>query len=105
MALITDQVKFNPKATSSAPSGVAGAVYYDSDINQLMSYDTAYSGVDDNVETDLVSFSLNDNDTLLICSDGLHGQLKDNEKDGNIAWCGCKISGNAPFCDGSHNKL
>ena len=53
MALITDQVKFNPKATSSAPSGVAGAVYYDSDINQLMSYDTAYSGVDDNVETDL----------------------------------------------------
>ena len=53
MALITDQVKFNPKATASAPSGVAGAVYYDSDDNQLMSYDTAYTGVDDNVETDL----------------------------------------------------
>ena len=32
-------------------------------------------------------------------------KLYDYEKDGNIAWCGCKISGNAPFCDGSHNKL
>jgi len=36
-------------------------------------------GIKNNVETDLVSFSLNDNDTLLICSDGLHGQLKDSE--------------------------
>tara|TARA_B100000029_G_C17573450_1_gene957419 strand:+ start:525 stop:2276 length:1752 start_codon:yes stop_codon:yes gene_type:complete len=36
-------------------------------------------GIKNNVETDLVSFSLNNNDTLLICSDGLHGQLKDSE--------------------------
>ena len=25
-----------------------------------------------------------------------------NEKTGNIAWCGCKRTGNQPFCDGSH---
>jgi CDGSH-type Zn-finger protein len=23
----------------------------------------------------------------------------------NIAWCGCKQSGNKPFCDGTHSSL
>jgi CDGSH-type Zn-finger protein len=22
-----------------------------------------------------------------------------------VAWCGCKHSGNKPFCDGSHRNL
>jgi len=60
MALITDQVKLNPKATASAPSGAAGAVYYDSDYNQLMSYDSAWTAVDDNVKTDLEQNSAHD---------------------------------------------
>jgi protein phosphatase len=34
-------------------------------------------GIKNNLETDISSFSLKDNDTLLICSDGLHGQIQD----------------------------
>ena len=31
--------------------------------------------------------------------------IVDNEKEGNIAWCGCKSTGNPPYCDGTHSKL
>ena len=31
--------------------------------------------------------------------------IVDNEKEGNIAWCGCKATGNSPYCDGTHSKL
>ena len=31
--------------------------------------------------------------------------IVDNEKEGNIAWCGCKSTGNSPYCDGTHSKL
>jgi CDGSH-type Zn-finger protein len=26
-------------------------------------------------------------------------------KAGTYAWCGCKETGDAPFCDGTHEKL
>jgi CDGSH-type Zn-finger protein len=29
----------------------------------------------------------------------------ENEKEGNIALCGCRQTGNSPFCDGTHTKL
>jgi hypothetical protein len=45
MALITDQVKLNPKATASAPSGTEGAMYYDSDKDALMQYGTSWKKV------------------------------------------------------------
>ena len=48
-------------------------------------------GIKNNVKTDISSFSLEDNDTLLICSDGLHGQIQNiqiknilNKKDPEI---------------------
>ena len=31
--------------------------------------------------------------------------IVDNEKEGNIAWCGCKATDNSPYCDGTHSKL
>ena len=31
--------------------------------------------------------------------------IVDNVKEGNIAWCGCKATGNSPYCDGTHGKL
>ena len=48
-------------------------------------------GIKNQVEADISSFSLEDKDTLLICSDGLHGQIQDmqiknilNKKDPEI---------------------
>ncbi|PJA78609.1 MAG: cytochrome C551, partial [Nitrospirae bacterium CG_4_9_14_3_um_filter_51_5] len=29
-------------------------------------------------------------------------ELKERQK---VAWCGCKHSKKAPFCDGSHSRL
>jgi len=29
----------------------------------------------------------------------------ENEKESNIALCGCKNTKNAPYCDGSHSKI
>ena len=29
----------------------------------------------------------------------------DNNKESNIAWCGCKATENSPYCDGTHKKL
>ncbi len=45
MALITDKVLLNPKATASAPSGTEGAMYYDSTTNELKVYDTAWKAL------------------------------------------------------------
>ena len=45
----TGKVKdqFAPTATAAAPDGTMGAVYYDSDKNALMSYDTAWTKIHD----------------------------------------------------------
>ena len=45
MALITDKVLLNPKATASAPSSTEGGLYYDSDEDALMSYGTSWQMV------------------------------------------------------------
>ena len=37
------------------------------------------------------------------CPQKLPYTLKGEKK--KYAWCGCKISAGAPFCDGSHSKL
>ena len=39
MALITDKIKLNPKATGSAPSGTEGALYYNSDEEDILQHD------------------------------------------------------------------
>ena len=42
MALITDQIKLNPKATGSLPSGSEGSLAYDSTDNILKQYDSSW---------------------------------------------------------------
>ena len=45
MALIADKIILNPKATASAPSGSEGSLYYDSDKDALMAYDSSWQMV------------------------------------------------------------
>ena len=45
MALITDKVVLNPKATGSLPSGSEGSLAYDSTVDALVSYGTAWQKV------------------------------------------------------------
>ena len=45
MALISDQVKLNPKATGSLPSGTVGAIAFDNTTKQLKSYNTSWQPV------------------------------------------------------------